>query len=95
MSTKSALSTSCASTRRCESICAGGFVGVSAVAVATAGGAVQLVRDDGVAPEFRALMRLDWSESQQRRFEWLLAALRLADRLIPHRAWIFGYRVYL
>ncbi|MGA9490435.1 MAG: oxygenase MpaB family protein, partial [Mycobacterium sp.] len=46
-------------------------------------------------PEFRALMRLGWSESQQRRFEWLLAALRLADRLIPHQAWIFGYRLYL
>jgi len=48
-----------------------------------------------LAPEFRAMMELDWSESQQRRFEWLLAALRLADRLIPHRAWIFGYQLYL
>jgi uncharacterized protein (DUF2236 family) len=46
-------------------------------------------------PEFRAMMRLAWSESQQRRFEWLLAALRLADRLIPHQAWILGYRLYL
>ncbi len=41
-----------------------------------------------LAPEFRAMMRLEWVESQQRRFEWLLAALRLADRLIPHQAWI-------
>ena len=41
------------------------------------------------------MMQLDWSEGQQRRFEWLLAALRLADRLIPHRAWIFGYQLYL
>jgi uncharacterized protein (DUF2236 family) len=48
-----------------------------------------------LAPEFRAMMRLVWSDSQQRRFEWLLAALRLADRLIPHRVWIFGYRLYL
>jgi uncharacterized protein (DUF2236 family) len=48
-----------------------------------------------LAPEFRAMMKLDWSENQQRRFEWLLAALRLADRLIPHRAWIFGYQLYL
>jgi uncharacterized protein (DUF2236 family) len=40
-------------------------------------------------------MRLDWSPSQQRRFDWLLSALRLADRLIPHSAWIFGYRLYL
>jgi uncharacterized protein (DUF2236 family) len=41
------------------------------------------------------MMRLEWAESQQRRFEWLLAALRLADRLIPHQAWILGYRLYL
>jgi uncharacterized protein (DUF2236 family) len=46
-------------------------------------------------PKFREMMRLGWSESQQRRFEWLLAALRLADRLIPHQAWILGYRLYL
>jgi uncharacterized protein (DUF2236 family) len=46
-------------------------------------------------PEFRELMRLEWSESQQRRFEWLLTALRLADRLIPHRGWILIYRLYL
>ncbi|CPR03291.1 hypothetical protein BN971_00289 [Mycobacterium bohemicum DSM 44277] len=48
-----------------------------------------------LAPEFRAMMGLDWSARQQRRFEWLLAALRVADRLIPHGAWIFGYRLYL
>jgi uncharacterized protein (DUF2236 family) len=48
-----------------------------------------------LAPEFRALMDLDWSEAQQRRFEWLLSALRLADRVIPHRAWISIYRLYL
>ena len=46
-------------------------------------------------PEFRTLMQLGWSESQQRRFEWLVAALRLADHLIPHQAWILGYRLYL
>jgi uncharacterized protein (DUF2236 family) len=48
-----------------------------------------------LAPEFRAMMELQWSQGQQRRFDWLLAALRLADRLIPHRAWIFGYQLYL
>jgi uncharacterized protein (DUF2236 family) len=48
-----------------------------------------------LAPEFRTMMRLEWSESQQRRFEWLLAALRLADRLIPRQAWILSYRLYL
>ena len=48
-----------------------------------------------LAPEFRAMMQLDWSEAQQRRFEWLLTALRIADRLVPHRAWIFCYQLYL
>jgi len=48
-----------------------------------------------LSPDFRTLMRLGWSESRQRRFECLLAALRLADRLIPHHAWILGYRLYL
>ncbi|MEZ0363434.1 oxygenase MpaB family protein [Mycobacterium sp. pUA109] len=48
-----------------------------------------------LSPQFRALMLLDWSPAQQRRFEWLLTGLRLADRLIPHQAWILGYRVYL
>ena len=48
-----------------------------------------------LAPEFREMMQLEWSTSQQRRFEWLLSALRLADRLIPQRAWALGYRAYL
>jgi uncharacterized protein (DUF2236 family) len=48
-----------------------------------------------LSPDFRALMRLGWSPSQQRGFDWLLSALRLADRLIPHQAWILGYRLYL
>jgi uncharacterized protein (DUF2236 family) len=48
-----------------------------------------------LAPEFRAMMQLDWSQSQQRRFGRLLSALRLADQLIPHQAWILIYRLYL
>jgi uncharacterized protein (DUF2236 family) len=48
-----------------------------------------------LAPEFRAHMRLPWSESQQRRFGRLLSGLRLADRVIPRQLWIFGYRMYL
>jgi uncharacterized protein (DUF2236 family) len=48
-----------------------------------------------LAPEFRTMMQLDWSRGQQRRFGWLLSALRLADLLIPHRVWILGYRIYL
>jgi uncharacterized protein (DUF2236 family) len=35
-------------------------------------------------------MRFAWMPGQQRRFEWLLSALRLADRVIPHRAWLLG-----
>jgi uncharacterized protein (DUF2236 family) len=46
-------------------------------------------------PEFRAHMQLAWTMSQQRRFEWLLTALRLGDRVVPHRLWVFGYRLYL
>ena len=50
----------------------------------------------GFAPaEFRTLMRLPWTNSQQRRFEWLLTCLRGADRVIPHGLWVFGYRLYL
>jgi uncharacterized protein (DUF2236 family) len=48
-----------------------------------------------LAPEFRELMRLPWTKTQQRRFDWLLAGLRIADRVIPNGAWVFGYRIYL
>ena len=48
-----------------------------------------------LAPEFRSMMQLDWSESQQGWFEILLRLLRLADKLIPHRVWILGYQIYL
>ncbi|WP_180913994.1 oxygenase MpaB family protein [Mycobacterium vicinigordonae] len=48
-----------------------------------------------LAPEFRAMMNLEWSESQQRRFELLLTAMRLADRVIPNGFWIFLYQLYL
>ncbi len=75
--------------------------GVAAMAflpwpVRTLAGPFNLFATTGfLPPEFRTLMRLGWSESQQRRFEWLLAALRLADRLIPQQTWILGYRLYL
>jgi uncharacterized protein (DUF2236 family) len=46
-------------------------------------------------PELRTLMRLRWTENHQRRFEWLLRSLRLADQVIPHQLWVFGYQVYL
>lgn len=59
-------------------------------------GPLNLFATTGFLPaEFRQLMQLDWSTSQQRRFEWLLSGLRVADRLIPHQAWVLGYRAYL
>jgi uncharacterized protein (DUF2236 family) len=45
--------------------------------------------------EFRTQMRMSWTVGQQRKFEWLLTALRLADRLIPRDVWMLGYRLYL
>jgi uncharacterized protein (DUF2236 family) len=45
--------------------------------------------------EFRAHMLLPWTGRQQRRFEWLLTALRIADRVIPRAVWISGYQLYI
>jgi uncharacterized protein (DUF2236 family) len=45
--------------------------------------------------EFRSHMQLPWTSGQQRRFEWLLSVLRIADRVIPRDVWILGYRLYL
>lgn len=59
-------------------------------------GRFNLFATTGFLPaEFRSMMNLPWGASQQRRFEWLLSALRLADVLIPQRAWILGYQLYL
>jgi uncharacterized protein (DUF2236 family) len=61
-----------------------------------AAGPLNLFATTGFLPaEFRAHMNLSWSQRQQRRFEWLLTGLRLADRVIPRRLWIFGYQTYL
>ena len=46
-------------------------------------------------PEFRGHMKMPWSAKRQRQFEWLLTALRVADRVIPRDVWILGYRMYL
>ena len=48
-----------------------------------------------LAPEFRTLMGLTWTSGQRRRFGWLLSVLRIADLVIPHRLWVFGYQLYL
>src|SRR5690349_6321322 len=59
-------------------------------------GPFNLFATTGFLPaEFRALMQLDWTPAQQRRFEWLLSALRLADRVIPRDVWLLGYQTYL
>jgi uncharacterized protein (DUF2236 family) len=59
-------------------------------------GPFNLFATTGFLPaEFRALMQLPWTESQQRRFTWLLGGLRLADQVIPRQLWTFLYRVNL
>ena len=35
-------------------------------------------------------MALPWSAGQRSKFEWLLMALRFADRVIPRQVWILG-----
>ncbi len=46
-------------------------------------------------PKFRAHMKMTWSAAQERHFQRLLTALRIADRVIPREVWILGYRMYL
>src|SRR6202035_5980174 len=60
------------------------------------GGPLNLFATTGfLAEEVRAHMQLPWTQSQQRRFEWLLTGLRLADRIIPRQVWLLGYEMYL
>jgi uncharacterized protein (DUF2236 family) len=60
------------------------------------GGPLNLFATTGFLPgRFRELMDLPWTAGQQRRFEWLLTGLRLADRVIPQQLWIVGYQMYL
>ena len=57
-------------------------------------GRFNLFATKGFLPaEFRAQMKMTWTAAQQRRFEWLLTALRVADRVIPRDVWILGYRM--
>jgi uncharacterized protein (DUF2236 family) len=59
-------------------------------------GRLNLFATTGFLPaEFRAHMGLDWTAAQQRRFEMLLTALRIADRVIPRDVWILSYRLYI
>jgi uncharacterized protein (DUF2236 family) len=75
--------------------------GVAAVAFLPAplrmlAGPFNLFATTGFLPaEFRALMKLDWTPAQQRRFDLLLSGLRLADRVIPRDVWLLGYQMYL
>jgi uncharacterized protein (DUF2236 family) len=59
-------------------------------------GPLNLFATTGFLPvEFRSQMGLRWTTAQQRRFEWLLTALRIADRVIPRDIWTLGYQLYL
>ena len=59
-------------------------------------GRFNLFATTGFLPvEFRELMQLRWTDGQQRRFNALLSGLRLADRVIPHEVWLFGYQPLL
>jgi len=59
-------------------------------------GPFNLFATTGFLPaEFREHMGLSWTAAQQRRFDWLLNVLRVADRVIPRELWVFGYRLYL
>lgn len=59
-------------------------------------GSFNLFATTGFLPaQFRQMMQLDWSPAQQRRFEWLLGALRLTDRLVPRHTWVLMYQMYL
>jgi uncharacterized protein (DUF2236 family) len=59
-------------------------------------GPLNLFATTGFLPaQFRACMGMRWTTAQQRRFEWLITALRIADRVIPRDVWILGYQLYL
>lgn len=59
-------------------------------------GPLNLFATTGFLPaEFRALMRFPWSTRQQRAFDGLIAALRVADHIVPRELWLFGYQLYL
>ena len=60
------------------------------------GGPLNLFATTGFLPgEFRTHMQLPWTSGQERRFELLLTALRLADWVIPRQLWLLGYQMYL
>ncbi|MGV0744533.1 oxygenase MpaB family protein [Mycolicibacterium sp. XJ870] len=59
-------------------------------------GRFNLFATAGFLPEeFRAHMQMTWTAEQNRRFEWLLTGLRVADRVIPREVWLLGYQLYL
>ncbi|MET0700617.1 MAG: oxygenase MpaB family protein [Mycobacterium sp.] len=59
-------------------------------------GPFNLFATTGFLPdEFRQLMQLPWGAAQQRRFDWLLSGLRLADKMFPQQVWLGGYQLYL
>ncbi len=45
--------------------------------------------------EFSSQMQLPWSAARQRKFERLLAAMRIADHIIPRNLWLLRYQLSL
>lgn len=59
-------------------------------------GPLNLFATTGFLPaEFRTMMGLPWSARRQRAFDALIAALRVADHVIPRELWLFEYQLYL
>ncbi|WP_078326510.1 oxygenase MpaB family protein [Mycobacteroides salmoniphilum] len=46
-------------------------------------------------PQFRELLQVPWTDGDQRRFDALLSALRIADRMVPAQLWTLSYAVLI
>lgn len=46
-------------------------------------------------PRFRELLQVAWTDRDQRRFDALLSALRVADRVVPAPLWTLSYAVLI
>lgn len=60
------------------------------------GGRLNLFATKGfLGPDFRNLLQVSWTERDQRRFDQLLGALRVADRFVPSTLWRAGYSMMI
>ena len=97
-STGSARSISCGSTRPCASTCTASRRWPSCpLPLRLLAGRFNLFATHGISARrsFASTCSCAWTAGQQRRFEWLLSGLRLADRVIPRDVWMLGYQLYL